>query len=245
MSCPFASSSSSSSSGEAESRSGSGKRRKRAKLSSCPFTGKTSAGDDSQYGGCQISRSGGLDFSIQNQFDNGTDIPLTNIPRFLTIQNLKQILQASTAVKLPPGKSWEDVFFCRYDNLTPLKEDKPLEQLGIKCNDILDMGDTSSIKPVFIKAVISNGKSIGLNYVPPWSTVTQLKKIIAKRTPVSLDDCQCYVNSNNNVINTNNGVVSVDDDGCVPDATTGERVLKETVQLGSLGNLLEVTFKKS
>jgi len=208
----------------------------------CPITGKGSedseAEDDSLPYGCYISRPGGLDFIVYNRLDNGTEIPLTNIPTFLTLSNLKDLLKASAAVIVPTQKSWDEIYFCKYDKLTPLREDQPLEALGVKSGDYLDMVDTLAVKPLFIKVTVPGGTPIGLNYVPPWTTVAQLKKILSTHTTISLDEHQCFVDKNNYVIHADNGCISIDSNNHIGNGDA--ELLDDGLRLGSLGNLLEI-----
>jgi len=231
MSCPF-------SSGKIKTASGGG--------GVCPVTGKSASPlqskeecadeDESFQGGCYISRSGGLDFDVHNQLDNGERIPLKNIPQFFTLSNLKNLLHASSTVTLPPSKNWDDIFFCMYDNLAPLREDRSLESLDIQSGDVLYIADKSNMKPIFIKVITPEGKTVGLNYVPPWATLPQLKKMLAKNStsPLPLDIHQCVVESSD-FFNTE----------MVGKCTSRSKfLLKDEIQLGSLGNLLEITFKE-
>jgi hypothetical protein len=54
--------------------------------------------------------------------------PLNNIPQFLTIQHLKELLKASKAIL---DIEWDGIYFCTFDSLAPLSEYVPLEELDI------------------------------------------------------------------------------------------------------------------
>lgn len=230
MSCPFSSGSSKAKAGQV-----------------CPVTGKSQIeeGEDDEIPfGCYISRSGGLDFNIYNHLDTDYEIPLKNIPPYLTLRSIKDLLKASSAVKIPPEHNWDDVYFCKYDCVIPLNEDQPMELL-VKSGESLDMIDASIVKPLFIKVTLPDGKPIGLNYVPPWTTVTQLRKILSAHTTLPLDDYECFVDSNNYVVRADkSGISSVDHDTPVANNACGDTVLDEGVHLGSLGNLLEIRIRK-
>jgi len=212
----------------------------------CPVTGKGAydseeAEDGSLPYGCYISRTGGLDFNVYNRLDNGSKIPLTNIPTFLTLSNLKDLLKASAAVKVPAQKSWNEIVFSKYDNLTPLREDQSLAALGVKSGDNLDMIDSyeQAIKPLFIKVTLPGGSDIGLNYVPPWTTFAQLRKILTAHTTVPLDEHQCFVAKNNYAVHADNGGICIDNNTRV-NGGCADVLLDDEVHLGSLGNLLEI-----
>jgi len=228
MSCPFASASS-------------GKRPKLGEV--CPVTGKSS--DDSEDAipqGCYISRTGGLDFSICNQLDSGIEIPLANIPHVLSISNLKDLLQASNAVKIPADMLWEDVFFCTPDSLTPLREDKLLSQLNMTAGNLLHMANKNNVTPLFIKATISTFKPIGLYYIPPWTTAKVLKQILTPHTSITLQNYKCFVQGAKLAVEANGKM----DASSFVNKTTEEEIAidDECVHLSTYGTVLDISLRK-
>jgi len=185
----------------------------------CLFAVSSSSGSEEEGSGCYVSRSGGLDISLHDQLHH-RHFPLNNIPQFLTIFYLKDLLKASKAIN---DINWDEIYFCKFDSLAPLPENVPLEELDIQNGLHMTLKTT---RPLFIQVSMNiNGRisPISLDFIPPWITTDTLKQIVLFKIP----SLSSFLRHHNYKFITS--------DGCL---------LADGLKLDTLGPILDLKMEK-